>query len=217
MRDRWLDLWSRLEQRGATGDPEAVYEEVAAKYSDPHRAYHTLAHVEQVLEELDSARSLAEDPDAVEAALWFHDVEYGVPDHEEESARYAKATLVGHGLSEEWAERVSALILATRHDGDPGDPDARLVADIDMTILGQPRDRFDAYEREVRTEYTSWIQAGDPTRFDRGRAALLKRFLAQPVIYYTEYFRQKYEKSARANLQYSIQRLEAASGTEPSR
>ena len=205
---RWLDLWGRLEKRGAVGDPAGIYREIAARYSEPHRAYHTLTHVEQVLEELDSARPVAEDVDAVEAALWLHDVVYGVRNHEEESAKFATETLLKAGLPAEWVERVSGLIMATRHDTDPLDADARLVADIDMSILGQPRDRFDAYEAAVRLENVPRTQEGNATRFNQGRAALLKRFLAQPVIYYTDYFRQKYEEQARANLRYSIERLE---------
>ena len=53
-------------------------------------------------------------------------------------------------------ERVADLILATKHAAVPTDADARLVVDIDLSILGSAEERFDRYERDVRREYR-WV------------------------------------------------------------
>jgi predicted metal-dependent HD superfamily phosphohydrolase len=210
---RWSELWSSLRGEGAAGDPEAIYHRLVARYCEPHRAYHTLAHVEHALSELEGARDLAEDPVAVELALWFHDVVYdiGAGDNEERSARFARAAVLALGSTPARANRVSELILATRHDAAPVDADSQLVVDIDLSILGQPRQRFDAYEEEIRKEYAPVIEERGAARFDAGRARILRRFLERPSIYSTEHFRERYEAAARANLRRSIERLEGGS------
>ena len=159
---------------------------------------------------------MAQDPDAVEFALWFHDVIYdiGSRNNEEESARIAREAALALGLSKTWADRVSGLILATRHAATPVEADAQLVVDIDLSILGQPWQRFDAYEEEIRTEYAPVIEERGAARFNAGRADILRRFLARPAIYSTEPFREKYEAPARANLRRSIERLEGPAWTK---
>ena len=210
LHSRWVELWDRLEQRGAAGDHEKVYRALVTGYGEAHRAYHNLAHIQHVLTEFDAVHELAEDPDAVEFALWCHDVVYdiGPGDNEAESALFAREALLGFGLNEKWADRVSGLILATRHDVSPNDLDAQLVVDIDLSILGQSWERFDVYEAAIRSEFAPVIEARGVAGFNAGRAAILKRFLARPAIYTTDYFREKYEQQARANLRRSIERLE---------
>lgn len=209
---RWSALWDRLQPQGDPADRDAAFRGLATRYCEPHRAYHTLAHVAHALSELDEVRGLAQDPDAVEIALWFHDVVYdiGSGDNEERSAELAAEAAAQLGLSPARADRVRQHVLATRHDSVPGDADSRLVVDIDLSILGQPAERFDAYEEEIRREYAPVIEARGEARFDAGRARVLRRFLERPAIYSTGHFRRKYEEAARANLRRSIERLEAA-------
>lgn len=217
LHQRWLSLWLKLELRGAIGDNQAAYRELAARYCEPHRAYHTLEHVLHTLTELDRVRDSATDPEAVELALWFHDVVYdiGAADNEEESARLAREAVLEFGLSEPWADRVSDLILATRHAATPTDADAQLVVDIDLSILGQPWERFDAYEQEIISEYAAIVEERGRERFNAGRAGILRRFLDRPAIYSTDYFKKNYEQQARANLERSIERLEDPAWTKP--
>lgn len=210
LRGRWQTLWERLQRHGAAGDEESVYRRLASGYCEPHRAYHDLSHVEHALNELEEVRDLAQDPDAVEFALWFHDVVYeiGARNNEEESARLARETAAELHLDEAWAGRVAELILATRHESPARGIDAQLVVDIDLSILGQSPERFDAYEAAIRKEYAPVIEQRGAERFDAGRAGILKRFLSRPAIYSTDHFREKYEAQARANLKRSIERLE---------
>lgn len=69
----WLALWQRI---GAHGDPHAVYNDLVTRYSESHRAYHTLAHIQHCLDEFEQVRHLIANPDAVELALWYHDAIY---------------------------------------------------------------------------------------------------------------------------------------------
>ena len=73
-----------------------IYARLAATYREPHRHYHTAAHISACLDELDGARELASFPFEVEAALWFHDAVYDTraSDNEERSAQWAAAFFI---------------------------------------------------------------------------------------------------------------------------
>ncbi|TIP06758.1 MAG: hypothetical protein E5X72_00790 [Mesorhizobium sp.] len=55
---------------------EALKSELAALYSTEDRHYHDLSHIEAMLALADEYRGLLDDPQAVEAAIWFHDAIY---------------------------------------------------------------------------------------------------------------------------------------------
>lgn len=171
-------------------------------YRDEARAYHNLDHVAQCLREFDSLRPLAENPHAVELAIWFHDAVYDsrAKDNEEQSAQLAAASLAKMGLAGELPRAVQALILLTRHDRAPATADERIIIDVDLSILGQPPDVFDRYESGVREEY-AWLADDE---FWPKRRDFLKTFLARERIYHTEPCARKYERRARENLQRSI-------------
>src|SRR5918997_140791 len=113
-RARWLALWSRL---GARSDGLQVFETLSSAYTQSARVYHTAEHIGDCLSQFDWSRELAERPDEVEAALWFHDAVYapGAPDNEEQSARLAQASLQSGGVPRESGQRIAELVLATRH------------------------------------------------------------------------------------------------------
>jgi predicted metal-dependent HD superfamily phosphohydrolase len=202
MKTRWLAFWTAA---GAAGDPEPEWRSLSDRYEEPHRAYHTLSHIAHCLDELDSARGLAADAVAVEMALWYHDAVYDprAKDNEQRSAGLAAQAAAVMGLSAGFGDRVAGLILVSTHRAPAEDPDPRLFADIDLSILGQPEAAFDEYERQVRLEY-SWVP--EPA-FRAGRSAILRSFLQRPSIYGTGFFRGKYEAAARRNLSRSIARL----------
>ena len=202
MRDRWASFWKSA---GAAGDPEPAWRDLSARYGEPHRAYHTLRHIAQCLGEFDAVRTLARDPSVVELALWYHDAVYDPRkrDNEERSADLASAAAASMGFAPARAQAAAALIRVSTHRKAAEEPDARLFADIDLSILGQPAALFDEYERQVRVEY-GWVPEAD---FRAGRAAILKSFVERPFLYGTPAFREKYEAAARRNLADSIRRL----------
>jgi len=192
---RWTILWTRL---GAAGSGTALFDRLAAAYAEPARAYHTATHINDCLGELDRAAELAARPGEVEAAIWFHDAVYvpGASDNETLSAELAVAGLTAAGASPDLALRVGELILATRHTDVPSGPDARLVCDIDLAILGRDVATFDAYERQIRQEY-AWLPAA---QYRKARTRVLQDFLDRGSIYHTGDFVRRYEVQARQNL-----------------
>lgn len=191
----WQRAWTGI---GARGEGRSVYEQLLAYYSEQHRHYHTLQHLDECLAMFESVRELAEHPDEIELALWFHDAIYDThrPDNEERSADWARTALIDAGVAIDSADRVHALIMATRHTANPILPDEQLLVDIDLSILGAEQARFDEYEEQIRKEYAfvpRWL-------FRRKRRAILQGFLDRPSIYSTAHFRHALEERARANL-----------------
>lgn len=201
-RSRWTELWNRL---GAQGDGLSIFSGLEAAYADPVRAYHTADHIRDCLAQFDLSRETAQHPDEVEAAIWFHDAVYlpGASDNEDRSARLAQTSLTEAGAPLEVARRIAGLVVATQHLAIPSEPDAALLCDIDLSILGRTPEVFDEFERRIRREY-SWV----PEPVYRGaRAEILEGFLRRGVIYQTDFFRQRYEIPARANLTRAIAQL----------
>jgi predicted metal-dependent HD superfamily phosphohydrolase len=194
LHDRFDRAWS-----GCAAGVKQLFDELVARYSEPHRAYHTLQHVEECLAAVEPALHLAKRPHEVEIAIWFHDAVHDprARDNEERSADWLRDALERGEAKRRDIERLQELVRATRHpDAAPADPDARLVVDADLAILGADEARFAEYEAQIRREY-DWVPE---ERFRLERARVLGRFLARPNVYCTGWFRDRREARARANL-----------------
>ena len=201
-RRRWIGLCNRL---GAQGDGLSVLTVLEAAYAEPARAYHNADHIRDCLVQFDLCPQIATRPDEVEAAIWFHDAVYqpGASDNEDMSARLARTSLESAGASLEVAHRIAELVLATQHLSIPKDQDASLLCDVDLSILGRAPDAFDHFERRIRQEY-AWVP--EPA-YRSGRTKILRGFLEWPSIFQTDFFRERYEASARANLARAVKDL----------
>jgi pantetheine-phosphate adenylyltransferase len=207
-RKHWASLMVSL------GNPKGsnkVLEDLLASYGESHRAYHTLEHVMNMLDELEKVKSLLVNKEAVEMAVWYHDVVYEpdtknhpkIASNEARSAYRARLDMEKLGLSESLWMKVGELIMATAHKGQVTDPDAQFIADLDLAILGKPEKEFATYETGVREEY-SFVPEEE---FRAGRSRILRSFMDRPSVYYTKVFRDRYEDTARKNLARSIDRL----------
>ncbi len=199
---QWAPAWPAIGARAA--DP-ALMDVLLDCYAEPQRAYHTQQHLRECLAWLQRLRAHAERPAEIAIALWFHDAIYRTERHDNESlcADWARAAVWAAGGDAAAAERIHALVLATRHDAQPAHGDAQLLVDIDLAILGAPERRFDQYERQVRQEYG----AVPETTFRIGRRRILEAFLARPHLYATAAGQALFEARARHNLQRSLDAL----------
>lgn len=199
--ERWSETWSRL---GAVA-PEALFVELVGRYSEPHRFYHTLQHLRECFSVLEPASHLAGRLAEVQLALWFHDAVYDTraQDNEEQSARWAEQSLVAAGANSDAAAQVRELVLATKHRAVPQGEDAKLLVDVDLSILGAAEPRFAEYERQVRQEY-EWVPKD---AFRQRRARVLASFLDRSSIYSTAWFAARLEEQARKNLSRSLKEL----------
>lgn len=190
----WNRAWTDLGLVPQAGDLESLIQ----AYSEPQRRYHTVQHLEECMAHFDAAKALAQKPGEVAIALWFHDAVYGLQSktNERESADWSTRVLAQAGAPPTTQQRVHDLIMATRHEATPTDPDQRLLVDIDLAILGATESRFAEYDRQVREEY-SWVPS---FLYNRKRKEILSGFLARSEIYSTPHFRDRYESQARKNL-----------------
>jgi len=199
--ERWRTLCQALGLSGFS--PE--YEAVIAGWQSWGRHYHTLEHLQACLAELDAARVLAQRPAEVEIALWYHDAIYRTyrRDNEARCAAWAARFLSEHRADAQVTARVRDLILATAHLGEDMTGDAALIADIDLSVLGQAEPVYDAYERGVRKEYW-WVPA---SAYATARIRILRFFLDRPRIFTYPPFSERYERRARLNLMRALEAL----------
>ena len=170
-------------------------------YGQSARHYHTQRHIAECLAQFRRHRALAARPDEIEIALWFHDAVYDTHrrDNEENSARWACAYLTSEGIDPDAVKRITALILATKtHQTD--DPDAALLVDIDLAILGAPHDVFERYDQAIRREY-AWLPEA---QYRSGRTGVLSTFFERSTIFSTPALRHLYEKRARENIKRKL-------------
>ena len=182
---------------------DAVAENLIERYAEPHRRYHTAAHLAWVLHHVEDL--LAADPgasgvidrDAVVAAALFHDAIYDAASstNEAESAQLAADALAAAGWEDGRTDEVVSLIMATAgHEATT--PAEAVLLDADLAVLGADVDSYRAYVVEVRAEYA---QVPD-SQWRLGRAAVLHGFLDRDYIFATELMRATREHQARINL-----------------
>ena len=181
---------------------------LAERYGEPHRHYHDLRHLQEVLHTVDELADLADDADAVRWAAWFHDAVYDVrrDDNEEMSARLAVEELTALDCDGALVAEVARLVrLTATHRPADGDANGAVLCDADLRILAADPWRHGEYVADVRREYAH-VPDED---FRAGRAAVLRGLLSADRLYLTEAGQERWEQRARANLTAELERLES--------
>ena len=172
-----------------------------SRWAEPHRRYHTVEHLAFMLDVIEQHIDLAENPDVVRLAAWFHDAIYDprAGDNEERSVELARATLSGSKVDE-----VARLIWLTKdHKARTGDRDGGLLCDADLAILATPPERYAAYARAVREEYA--FVPEDAYRI--GRTNVLQHLLDLPALFHVVPDRHVWTARAHTNLGAEIDSL----------
>jgi predicted metal-dependent HD superfamily phosphohydrolase len=198
------------DNKPATG--HALWQDIATRYNETTRAYHTLRHLQQLFAQFEQIKHKLNEPHIVALALFYHDVIYDPLriDNEQKSAEYAAETLLPY-LSAEQCEHLYALIMMTANHQLTGlsDPkkinDAAYLLDMDLSILGAPWSQYERYAQAVRQEYSHVPLA----EYRTGRIAVLNRLLAHPKLYLTHYYYERLETLARDNTQRELTLLAA--------
>ena len=201
--DKFNELWRRI---GGKTDPTSIYNDLIRRYQELHRFYHNVNHIQFCLLQLSRVRKLADQPDAIETSIWFHDSIYDPKsyDNEEKSASLAEKLLSEANVSLYLIELVIEMILETKHRHKPEKTDVQTILDIDLSILGTENQEYDNYEKGIRREYI-FI---DKRKYAIARIKVLKEFLDREEIYFTEYFIKRYEEKARENINKTIDSLQ---------
>lgn len=204
----WRQLIRLLDVENAAA--EAVFDDLCRRYTEPHRHYHTLSHVVDLLSKADTLSQHVTDPRLLALASWFHDAVYDPhrQDNEAESAELAAQALQGLGVEEELIEQVRSFVLATEKHAMPpqAHPDLPLFLDLDLSILGAEPERYQAYAEAIRKEY-EWVPA---SVYKSARRDVLNRFLQlaqEGELFHTERCRMLYGARAIDNLRRELPTL----------
>lgn len=187
-----------------------IIDEILGFWQEPHRFYHTIAHLEHGLGLLGQFSA-----QPVSIIAWFlHDLVYDPKAHDNEAAPAAWA----HNLVAACAapagdiDRIQTLILATAHpQNTPDKAMARaqrdeqlaLFLDVDLAILATEPAQYQAYTAAVRREF----QHVSDKDFARGRARLLMQWLTGP-IYCSTLVPKQWNHQAHANIRAELCQLE---------
>jgi pantetheine-phosphate adenylyltransferase len=210
LRKDWNTLWPN-DQAGTADWFDKLTG--AAAYGSPRRPYHNLDHLVHGLTEIAvwAANNGASQADVItlKKAFWFHDAVYGGTkdgqSNEEQSAQLWLTSKLDGGAA---ADGPAALIRATDHSR------ARTTAHrlqdvmlgVDLAILGQPDDVYDAYSRSVREEYSHIDDAG----YRVGRANILehfKRSAHEGTLFVDPWFSDMYTAQALENIRRELAAL----------
>lgn len=195
---------------------EDGYQMITVRYREPHRHYHTLQHLENLLQLQQTYSDRITDNETVSFAIYFHDIVYDVkqPDNEEQSALAAHAFLQQTSYPAERIAQVMAFIRATKtHLNISNNTDLDYFLDFDLSILGTPSGEYLTYTKQIRDEYHMYPDA----QFYSGREKVLMHFLALPAIYKTAVFREEREAIARENLGEELRIVSRLQVRPPSR
>jgi len=197
--------WKALMHTFGLTENQAMFDKLMTLHNEPHRAYHTAEHISACLKHLDKAAHLADRPQEIEMAFWFHDAIYNPfsGTNEEDSADMAEAFLTQQNIAADITARVKHMILITKHHAQTQTNDEAIMIDIDLSILGAPAHIFDQYEKDIRIEYRKV-----PSLFFKPkRRKILKEFLARPRLFQHDHFHALWDAQARENLARSIKAI----------
>ena len=200
-----------------------IREFLTEAYSETHRFYHTLEHINSVLATIDEFNDQVYDHDAIMLAAWFHDVIYNVDDRYQFNEHRSSLDLVYY-LDKYHPEYLMTsagfksvftacmMILCTKsHSLETVKytditlsqiSDISFFLDADLRILSEDREKLLRFEENIRKEFSEY----DDLVYNSNRKNVLESFLAREKIYYSE-VGSNWEKPARKNLKFLIERL----------
>jgi predicted metal-dependent HD superfamily phosphohydrolase len=176
------DFWAEIEQH----------------YTAQNRHYHTLLHLENILQQLTLVKNELQDWDTILFSLFYHDIIYYAPksDNEAQSAALAVKRMSQISVPQTMIDACEKQILATKSYQFAVENDTNYFTDADLSILGQPMELYVVYTKQIRKEYAIFPDFV----YNPGREKVLNHFLNMEKIYKTDYFYQKFERQAKENI-----------------
>jgi len=195
-------VWFELHQHYHFSEPQEIFNILIAAYSEKQRAYHTVQHIYECLNLLESIRSELNDAHAVALALWFHDSIYDpkAKDNELKSAELFEQYMAQY-LPVNTVQKIKRWILATQKHALTNETDLQFLLDIDLSILAATPERFIQYEQQIQKEY-AWV---NPEVYSIKRKEVLAHFYQTEPLYQTTYFQKNFELNAKQNLKQILE------------
>src|SRR5690606_31507674 len=196
--------WQELASRYTTNQNlvRRLWHDLVVYYSSPGRHYHTLDHIQELLQLAAENQDKFKRYDEIRFAIFYHDAIYDPNSNrnEEKSSHLAVLSVEDLDVTRQQLHFITEAILATKKHEPHADPDINLLMDLDLHILASDWEKYDHYRQQIRQEYNLFPDL----LYKPGRKKILQQLLDQPRIYKTEGFYQLYEEAARKNLQREL-------------
>jgi len=201
LKSTFIELVSRYSNKEALA--AQLWKELEDAHTHKKRHYHTLDHLANLYAELLPMRSKINNWEVVLFSLFYHDSVYNVlkQNNEEKSALLAQKRLQQLSLPTEFIATCIAQIEATKSHAMSDNTDTNIFTDADLSILGKSAETYDSYSQQVRQEYAIYP---DLVYFP-GRKKVLRHLLEMDRLYKTKWFYDRYESTARLNLQRELE------------
>ena len=196
--NRFQLLWSHCLVDSAIDESTIIHQQLVDSYNKPQRYYHTLDHIEHCLSLFDKISSKLQSPQALELAIWFHDVVYqpGATNNEQLSADQFMQTTKNR-FDDSLRNTVYQHIMATLHlHSEMNHADTKYMVDIDLSSFGLPWPEFIHDSENLRREMAHLSNAD----YCRKQSAFQQALMDRPRFFRSDYFYQNYESQARQNL-----------------
>lgn len=182
-----------------------IFKKLVELYSSEGRHYHTIRHIQAMLDFLEQNKESIKNFQSLFLATWYHDAVYDSKSksNESDSAEMMKQDMAALSLPEDLINSVYRLIMTTvKHQRETHSEDESLFLDADLSILSRPEHVYAVYCSNIRKEY-SWVPEED---YRKGRRAVLQNFLSRERIYFSKEMVGN-EHLARENIENEISQL----------
>ena len=171
-------------------------------YGEPHRKYHNMWHVQDCLNILEAITDDSPPREAALALLW-HDAVYVPGDKRNEELSAGLLRSMAPVLTVDVEVSCNAILATKNHETSLDNAVARLVIDVDMSILGTFPIEYGLYVRSIRKEYSSVSDEA----WRVGRGGFLTHTLNSNRIFQTEPGYAFFEAKARENMRRELASL----------
>lgn len=210
LRKDWNALWG-ADENHVPANAAHWFEHLVgpAAYGGVARHYHNLDHLVHGLTEIKAwagrTGAAQGDIDLLKKAFWFHDAVYAHDDGAVSDEEASAQLWLGSGLGGTDAAQCADLIRATDHFQSPAiiHPLKHVMLGVDLAILGQDQEIYDAYAAAIRLEYGHVPDA--EYRAKRGGALThLSTKAENGLLYVDSYFAEQYNDAALSNMRLEI-------------
>lgn len=186
--------WDLITEK--TDESNAVFLKIIEAYSQKHRFFHTIYHLEYIFNQFDKINYFNKN---VFFATFFHDFVYriGYKFNEEHSAFILRSHIEKLGVNIEDIVVIEDYIKKTKYHNKSNDIHLNIFLDADISILASDSENFDLYCKNIRREYITV----DYQIFYRSRYYFFNDLIKNGNIFHSKYFSHLETKA-----QYNIEK-----------
>jgi pantetheine-phosphate adenylyltransferase len=130
----------------------ALVNNICTSYAEPHRKYHNIEHIINMLNELKNYSLKDHEKEILSLAIIYHDIVYNPKkyvDNEKRSCQEFFNDFPNH----KYTTQIKKLIMATKNHVYDNDPLENIIIDLDLNVFEQSISELIKYENAIFKEY----------------------------------------------------------------